>query len=305
MKKKIGKVLIVLAAVIVLVLGAAWAGQFRTPDTAQIEEAGYAASGSYAAGSAKLMMADTVATEASMDYGASASRAANGAEMQTARKLVRTADMSIRTKQFEEAAQQVQASLAECGGYVEYSYQHGEIGYRRLNLSMRVPSDKLDAFLASMEGAGRVTDRSESVTDMTTQYQDNEARLSTLYAKRDRLNELLTKAENVSDLIEIESAIADAQYEIDRYETSQRTIDQQVDLSAVTVNLVEERAADTAAADVSLPERIRAAFIASIEWLGEFAQDLAVFLAVIAPVAVPVAVIIVIVVKVRKRKGKS
>jgi len=248
--------------------------------------------------------------ESAVDYGAAMDTVAGGAGMspspavQTGRKLVRTADLTIRTKTFDEAAAQVQALLAEAGGYVEYSYQHGEEGYRRLNLSMRVPSAKLDAFLQSMEGTGRVTDRSESTTDMTTQYQDNEARLATLYAKRDRLNELLMQADVVSDLIEIESAIADTQYEIDRYETSQRSIDQQVNLSAVSVNLMEERAADTAAADVTLGERIRAAFAASVEWIGEFSQDLLVFLVVIAPVAVPVILVIVIVRFVRKRKGK-
>ena len=304
MKKKIGKTLGILAIVIVLVLGAAWASQFRAQPALSPENG---ASETYAAGSAKLMMTDT-ATESAMDMGAvntSASRAyGEPVEMET-RKLVRTADLTIRTKQFEQAAQQVQALLAEAGGYVEYSYQHGEEGYRRLNLSMRVPSSCLDDFLASMEGAGRVTDRSQSVTDMTTQYQDNEARLSTLYAKRDRLNELLLKAEDVADLIEIESAIADTQYEIDRYETSQRSIDHQVDLSAVSVNLIEERAADTAIADVSLGERIRAAFAASVEWLGEFGQDLLVFLAVIAPVAVPAAAIVILVVSIRKRKRKD
>lgn len=305
MKKKIAKVLGILALVVLLAAGAVWAGQFRT-QTQTMEERGYDSANSYAAGGARMMMtADTAAESASMDSGAGKNSASAAPVAKDARKLVRTADMTIRTRQFEEAAQQIHTLLAQAGGYVEYSYQHGEEGYRRLSLSMRIPSDRLDAFLASMEGAGRVTDRSESITDMTTQYQDNEARLSTLYAKRDRLNELLLQAESVSDLIEIESAIADAQYEIDRYETTQRTIDQQVELSAVSVNLVEERDAQTAVADISLPERIRAAFAASVEWLGEFAQDLVVFLAVIAPLAVPAGVIIVIVVIARKRKGKA
>ena len=297
MKKKIWKLLGILALVAVLAVGAVWAAQFRAPAVSDPEEAGYVE----ANGSAKMMMT-AESTSAAMDMGAAAM--GRSVDPQPQRKLVRTADMTIRTRQFDQAAEQVQALLAEAGGYVEYSYQHGEAGYRRLNLSLRVPSDHLDSFLQGMEGAGRVTDRSQSVTDMTLQYQDNQARLSTLYAKRDRLNELLLKAENVGDLIEIESAIADTQYEIDRWETSQRTIDHQVDLSAVSLNLVEERDADTAQADVSLMERIRAAFGASIEWLCAFAQDLLVFLAVIAPVAVPAAVIAAVVVIVRKRKGK-
>ena len=305
MKKKIWKIALGVLAALVLVLGTLLVGELDQPASQVLQEEGsvYAPTVMNAKSAADTM-------EVSMDYGASADtmvRASGSARTAPAlggRKLVRTADLTIRTKTFEEAAAQVQTLLAQMGGYVEYSYQSGETGYRRLNLSMRVPSDQLDSFLSAMEGTGRVTDRSESTTDMTTQYQDNEARLATLYAKRERLNELLVQADMVSDLIEIESAIADTQYEIDVYETSQRTIDQQVDLSAVNVNLVEERAADTAAANVTLGERIRAAFAASIEWIGEFSQDLLVFLVVIAPVAVPVIIVILIVRFARKRKGK-
>jgi hypothetical protein len=139
---------------------------------------------------------------------------------------------------------------------------------------------------------------------MTTQYQDNEARLQTLYEKRQRLGELLMKAEDVSDLIEIESAIADTQYQIDRWETSQRSIDQQVDMSAVSLTLMEDRPADTAAADLSLGERIRAGFAASIQFLGEFGRDLVVFLVVISPVAVPAALVIAAVVIIRRKRRK-
>ena len=221
------------------------------------------------------------------------------------RKLVRTIDITLHTQDFDNAAATVQAQLLEMEGYVENLYQYGE-SLRRLNLSMRVPAHRLDAFVQSVEGVGRLTDRSESTTDMTTQYKDNLARLETLYAKRDRLNELMKQAEAVSDLIEIESAIADTQYQIDLYETSRREIDQQVSMSAVHVTLVEEKAAETAnAAQLSLGARLRAALKASVEWTGEFLRDMAVFVVMILPVAIPAAVIAVIVILIRRRKKKA
>lgn len=220
------------------------------------------------------------------------------------RKLVRTADLTLATAAFDETVEKVNAAVEEMGGYAEHLYQYGETNARRLSLTLRVPSDKLDSFLAAVSGAGRVTHRSESTVDMTASYQDNAARLKTLYAKRDRLNELLEKAEEVGDLIEIETAIADTQYQIDVYETSQRTIDRQVDMSAVTLTITEERPADSAQADVPMGQRIRAAFAASLEWTGEFLRDLVVFVVMILPAAVPVAAVWLVVRFIRKRKGK-
>ena len=205
-----------------------------------------------------------------------------GAVQQTERKLVRTADLTIRTAAFDDALAQVQDQLSAMGGYVENLYQYGETA-RRISLTMRVPSEKLDDFLLSLEGAGKVTDRSESTTDMTTEYQDNEARLNTLYEKRDRLNELLAKAENVSDLIEIESAIADTQYQIDRYETSQRSIDRQVDMSQVYLTLMEQEQT-VVNPELTLAERIRAGFESSVEWLVGFGRDMVVFVVMASPV---------------------
>lgn len=301
MMKKIMKIVLPAAIILCLIAGAMWAGSIREVpidgayrDTANVMSA--------------KMTYDAASVEgAEMDYGVAssmASGASSGPVAQENRKLVRTADMTIRTKTFTETAQKIQSTLAEMGGYVESLYEHGDTGSRRLSLFMRVPSAKLDEFLLALEGAGRVTDRSESTIDMTTQYQDNAARLATLYAKRDRLNELLLKAEDVADLIEIESAIADTQYQIDRYETSQRDIDRQVDMSMVSLNLQEERPADVAQADLTLGERIRAGFSASTQWLGEFSRDLVVFLVMISPVAVPVAVICIVIHIIRKRKGK-
>jgi len=307
MKKNWKKGLVLILILAFLIAGANWAG---TLDKAQPENGLYAAPRAALTNAkfASESVAYDTAVEESADFGASGTvMSASGAAYPEAdkRKLVRTADMTIRTRQFDEAAQSVQELLAEAGGYIESLYEHGESGSRRLSLYMRVPSANLDDFLLAMEGAGRVTDRSQSTTDMTTQYQDNEARLKTLYEKRERLNELLIKAENVSDLIEIESAIADAQYQIDRYETSQRSIDNQVDMSAVSLNLIEDRPADTAQADLTLMERIRAGLEASVEGMSHFLRNLVVFLAVVLPWAVPVIVILVVIRIIRKRKKGS
>ncbi len=283
--------------VMVFVLGGLWAGTLEEKgDYAETQHAmvttSRMASGA-SNGNAKLaanysMMAVEEAaydTAAAYDYGVTT----YGAIPQENRKLVRTADLTIRTNAFEAAVDQVQDTLNDMGGYIENLYQYGE-NVRRLNLSMRVPSSQLDAFLASMEGAGRVTDRSESTTDMTVQYQDNQARLDTLYQKRDRLNELLQKAETVSDLIEIESAIADTQYQIDSYETSQRSIDRQVDMSAVNLTIVEEEQT-VVNPELTLAERIRAGFIDSVNWLEELARNMVVFAVMAAPVIALIAVV--------------
>lgn len=258
---------------------------------------------------------DGVAYESAMDMpmampalrSESADNDANGTSLPDLenRKIVRTANLTIRTRAFEEAQQTIMDALDDVGGYAENLYESGEVGDRRTELTLRVPSARLDIFLTAISGAGRVTSRTESAVDKTTQYQDNAARLGTLYQKRERLEAMLQKADIMADLIEIESAIADTQYEIDRYETYQRGIDKQVDMSTVNVTLREEKPT-VAVEDESLWQRMKSGFLASVEGMGEFLQGLSVFLISAIPVVVPLAIVVFVIVKARKaRKARK
>lgn len=308
--RTIWKRLVPVLCALVLAVGGLWAGTLEDSvdglvayETAAVTSSRSMASGSNAKMAAKydLMAANEAAYDTAVAYDMGVTT--YGAVQQTDRKLVRTADLTIRTNAFDDSVSHVQKQLDQMGGYIENLYQYGE-NVRRLSLSMRVPSEKLDEFLASLEGAGRVTDRSESTTDMTVQYTDNQARLETLYQKRDRLNELLLKAETVPDLIEIESAIADTQYQIDSYETSQRSIDRQVDMSAVSLTLMEQEQT-VVNQELTLAERIRAGFENSVHWLIDFGRYVIVFVVMISPVIAVAAVVWLgwkVIRKIRKRE---
>ncbi len=287
------RTLVPVAAALVLAVGSLWAGTLNDSVPAPAQEPMLMRSKSSASTEAEYGMADSVSAN---------TMAAGASEILEGRKIIRTADLSLSTQSFDEALASVEQAAAQAGGYVESLYQHGEAGSRRVTLSLRVPSQQLDAFLSGAETMGRVVSRSESISDMTTQYSDNQARLHTLYQKRDRLNELMLKAESVSDLIEIESAIADTQYEIDLYETQQRSIDRQVDMSMVSVTIVEETPGDAAQADLPLGQRLVSALRASVEGIGHFLRNMLVFIVMALPVAIPLGLAVVIVRLIRRRK---
>lgn len=75
--------------------------------------------------------------------------------------------------------------------------------------------------------------------DVTTQYMDIEARLSNLTAQRTRLQELQASAENLADLLEIESSLSDVQYQIESWQSQLDWYSQQVSCSTVYLSLDE------------------------------------------------------------------
>lgn len=262
------------------------------------------------------VVADTESAAAySLSSGSSAnarSAASAGSSALTAessRKLVRTVSLTLKTAAFDQSMEAVQALLEDMGGYVEELYEYGDAQSgrsRSASLTLRVPTEQVDEMLEGVSAAGRVTERSDSVTDMTLQYSDNAARLNTLREKMERLNQLMTQAQDVSDLIELESAIEETQYQLDSYETAQRTIDSQADMTCVTLWLEEETPAQSAAAgDISLMQRIVAALRASLNWLARFGRGLLVFMAMALPVAGIVALIALIARLICRRRKKE
>lgn len=229
------------------------------------------------------------------DNGTGGGAAAGDAAPLSGAKLVRTADLTLATPAFDQGSEALQALTQELGGYVASLNVSGEASERMDRVAyynLRIPSDMLDVFLSRLTGVGRITARYETATDMTTQYADTTLRLTTQQQKMARLQALLGQAADVSDLLEIESEIADTQYQLDSLESSLRTIDRDVQNSAVSVTLLEQSAGDTAqATELTLWQRIGSGFEASLRGLGQFGQNLLVFLAMLLPALVPLAVL--------------
>ena len=204
-------------------------------------------------------------------------------------KIIYTADLSIETKDFDGARQQLDETLDSIDGYMESSneYTDSTDNTRTLSLTLRVPESAYSAFLTSAEAAGSVTSRSESADDVTTQYLDIEARLDNLTAQRTRLQELQASADALSDLLQIESSLSDVQYQIESWQSQLDWYSNQVQQCTVYVNLNEVQ--NYTPTDESFLGSVGAAFAQGWSNFVNGLQQLAVWLAGAWPVVLVVA----------------
>lgn len=213
--------------------------------------------GSASSTAAAYEAAPELATYSMADAGGSADRAVNtsgstlltsgNVENDTAArtadnaKIIYTTYLSIETKDYDWAYQQLNDTLSSVDGYLESSseYTDSTDSTRTLSLTLRVPESSYDAFVDTAEQAGSVTSKSESAEDVTTQYMDIEARLDNLTAQRTRLQELQASADNLTDLLQIESSLSDVQYQIESYQSQLNWYSQQVSYCTVNITLDE------------------------------------------------------------------
>lgn len=159
------------------------------------------------------------------------------------RKLIKTVSVNIEVKDLAASVQAVKDRTEQMGGYVEYSdmnYPEEGAGYSAsASFTIRIPEDMLDEFVSVVEADGRLAYKSENVQDVTLQYSDTESRKKSLLIERDRLNELMKQAEDVSDIVAVEAQLSQVRYELDSIESQLRTYDNQVNYSTVYVNLTQ------------------------------------------------------------------
>lgn len=173
---------------------------------------------------------------------ASADTAESGADFSAVRKnakLILNANLTLETQDFDKASADIEKMAADAGGYLESSSLSGDAGSRHASYVLRIPQEKFEAFYEQLGSSVHVVYSSRSSEDVTEQYTDIETRLATLTTKHERLLALLDQADKMEDIISLENALADCEYEIDSLTGSKRHYDDLVGFSTFYVDLKE------------------------------------------------------------------
>lgn len=247
---------------------------------------------------------------AAMDYDADEayeSEADTSNDPVSDQKIIRTGSITLSTTEFDRTMSELRERISRLDGTITWSsISTGYNGLHSATLTIRIPSENFDAFYADIPASGTVTSQSQQVDDVTESYRDREARLATQKALLARLHELMGQAGSLGDLLELESQIADTQYQIDTLTASLAKTDQQVIYSTVSVYVNEEKPRDTISrTTLSFGERISRALSAGLTGFVEFMEDLVLFLLAALPYLILLAVLAAVVfVIIRRRRRK-
>ena len=156
-------------------------------------------------------------------------------------KLILRADLRLETVDFDDAVEKLNKLVSECGGYYEQSDvdmgSYYSDGYRYGRYTVRVPKDKYDTFLNSVGEVCHVTSRNESAEDVGLQYYDIESRIRLLEIKQERLMKLLEQATTMEDIITLENALSDIQYQLESNNIQKNRYDSLIDYSTISIRL--------------------------------------------------------------------
>ena len=157
------------------------------------------------------------------------------------RVLIRTADLRLRVRDYDDARRAVAATARRMGAFVAGEAEQ-RLPYEVTNtLTLRVEAARFDTLMEALAALGEeVVERRVSVADVTEQAVDLESRLRARRAVEARYVEILGRSGTIEDVLAVEARLAETREAIELAEGQLRGLRDRVALSTITLTISEE-----------------------------------------------------------------
>jgi len=226
-------------------------------------------------------------------------------------KLIRTIRMNAETEDMDALLSNVEARIAELGGYVEArNVYNGTSAYakrRNASLTIRIPAEKLDLFVTRVSEVSNVVTHTEETKDVTLTYVSTESRVKALETEEARLLELVAAAEDLEDLLTLETRLTKIRTELEEHKSKLRVYDSLVSYGTIYLQLeevVKYTVVEEEEPEKNAWQRMGEGFMDSLKALGSGLTELVIFLVSVLPFLIPLGILAVVVILVYRKKRK-
>ncbi|MFQ5762435.1 MAG: DUF4349 domain-containing protein [Candidatus Bathyarchaeia archaeon] len=197
------------------------------------------------------------------------------------RKIIYFAYLNMEVDDVAHALNQIRAAAESYQGFVEQMSTSAQ-GERRFGtVTVRIPQQNFNNALERIEKLGKVTNMDVRAEDVSEQFIDLQARLKNAQNAEQRLLTILSKAEKVGEILEVERELARVRQQIEQLEGQLQFLDRRVELATITVNLQEPGGEDPRE-----PNPLLTAVSLGLKALIAVAQGLIILAIVVGPFAV-------------------
>ena len=227
-------------------------------------------------------------------------------------KLIYTCDVSIETKDFKAAQENIRTLIQKYNGIIShssvsdsaYGWYHNSYektsGTLREDLTVRIPTKHYNDFVNGISEVGKVLRKNENVENITREYSDVETTIKSLKIQEDRLLEMLESCTTIPDMITVESRLAEVQRQLERYQTQLIGMDMDIQFSTITIDLNEVGEFSTHLDEITFMQEFKEAVVDSWRSFREFVENVTIGLVYCAPYLIILAICVVLFIKLVK-----
>ncbi len=224
-----------------------------------------------------------------------------------ARLIVRNATLTLIVKDTQEQLGEITKLATDLGGYVASSSTHKYEEGVQGQITVRVPSEKLDPALDSLHKmAVEVRDEQISGQDVTAEYTDLNSQLTNLQAAELQLRQIMSQTTRTEDVLNVYNQLVQTRGQIEQVKGRMQYLSQSAALATITVTLTPDQLAQPVQVAGWRPEGVvKSALEALISGLQTVATIAIWLVIVVLPIGLIIILPIVIIARLLRRRNKN
>jgi hypothetical protein len=156
------------------------------------------------------------------------------------KKIIKDARIGLEVEDYAQYRINLDSAIFKAGGYISSDNLDKNDYNINCQLVIRIPADYFDKFVSSVEeGSEKLLYKNISARDVTEEFIDIEARLKTKKEVEKRYIQLLSRAKNIKEILEVEEKLRVLREEIESKEGRLKYLQKQVSYSTVHLNITQ------------------------------------------------------------------
>jgi ABC-type sugar transport system permease subunit len=157
-------------------------------------------------------------------------------------KVIKTASLAIMVAEVEQTVSKITNETSAMSGFVQNSsVSETTTGQKYANLVVRVPVANFDKMIAKIKSFAQLVEREDiNGREVTQEYVDLQSSLTHNLAVEAQYLELLKRAQKVEEIIAVREKLDQVQAEIENLKGRIRYLDNQTEMSTISINISSE-----------------------------------------------------------------
>ena len=158
------------------------------------------------------------------------------------KKIIKDGRIGLKVSDLESTKTRVDSLIKRYDAYYSNENLNNSDRESSYNLTIRIPSSSFESFIHAIEiGNGEILYKEVDARDVTDEFIDLETRLQNKRAYLKRYQELLNKARNVKEILEVEEKIRALEEEIESTTGRLKYLGDLVDYSTLRLNIYKQK----------------------------------------------------------------
>ncbi|MCX6739987.1 MAG: DUF4349 domain-containing protein [Candidatus Parcubacteria bacterium] len=157
-------------------------------------------------------------------------------------KIIKTGSLNIMVAEVEQTVSKITNETSAMSGFVQNSnISETTTGQKYANLVVRVPAANFDKMITKIKSFAQLVEREDiNGQEVTQQYVDLQSSLTHNLAVEAQYLELLKRAQKVEEIIAVREKLDQVQAEIENLKGRIRYLDNQTEMSTISINISSE-----------------------------------------------------------------